>query len=448
MTWGGQWWKELGGAVLALSLSNAGIAQDKIVPDAQVEASVLKSLASAPELADQAIGSTTVYGTVTLSGSVQSDALRNKAEQLVANTAGVKKVVDELTIGVPASAEAGVSQPSEDTIDQAQQTDQGQQGTSQADPSQQGTVQSDGSMTPGTSAQPYPPQPPSSQGAPAPVERSQGPAGYPASSGAPYPQQGPQYPQQGPQYPQSAQQYPSSGPYTPAAPARPYRVQQAGQTVVVPTGTMLRVRLNQAMDSRHTAPGTAFDGTVLNDVFTGSMIAIPRGAIVQGHVSDTQPGGDLRGRGGIALELNQVTLEGHPYPLATESWSHQGYDKTGQTVGTTVGLGAAGATIGAIAGGGPGALLGAGIGAIVGLGASSATHSGEATVPSEAIVTFRLSQQTPLLTVSQAELDRLGAGLPPPPAGTQPMMRRRYYAPPPPPAYNYGPGYYPYPYYR
>jgi hypothetical protein len=207
------------------------------------------------------------------------------------------------------------------------------------------------------------------------------------------------------------------------------------------------VRVNQAMDSRHTQPGTVFDGIVLNDVFTGGVIAIPRGAMVQGHVSETQPGGDLRGRGGIALELNQVTLEGHPYPLMTESWSHQGYDKTGQTVGTTVGLGAVGATIGAIAGGGPGALIGAGIGAIAGLGASSASHPGEATVPSEAIVTFRLSQQTALQTVSQAELDRLGAGLPPPPAGAPPTMRRRYYAPPPPPPYYYGP-YYPYPYYR
>jgi hypothetical protein len=221
--------------------------------------------------------------------------------------------------------------------------------------------------------------------------------------------------------------------------------QQQGQSVIVPAGTMLRVRITQAMDSRHTQPGAPFDGVVLNDVLANGMVAIPRGAPVQGHVSDTQPGGDLRGRGGIALELNQVILEGHPYALATESWSHQGYDKTGQTVGTTAGMGAVGATIGAIAGGGPGALLGAGIGAIAGLGVSSASHQGEATVPSEAIVSFRLSQQAGLMTVSQAELDRLGAGLPSPPAGA-PSMRRRYYPPPPPP-YAYGPAYYPYPYY-
>jgi hypothetical protein len=139
-------------------------------------------------------------------------------------------------------------------------------------------------------------------------------------------------------------------------------------------------------------------------------------------------------------------LEGHSYPLVTEAWAHQGYDKTGQTVGNTVGLAATGAMIGAIAGGGPGALLGAGIGSVVGLGISSASKQGEATVPAEAIVNFRLSQQIALTTVSQAELDRLGAGLPPPSGVGQPQMRRRYYPPPPPPPY-YGPGYYPSPYY-
>jgi len=406
MKHGSQWWKPLGGALLAIGLSTTGFAQEKPVSDAQIEANVLKALASAPELTDQTIGSTTVYGTVTLSGAVQNEALRDRAEQLVANTTGVKKVVDELTIGTPVPAETGVSQPPEDNdnIDQAQQGNQPPDNMS-------------GAGTDPSPNVPPPPPPPQNQNSPAPIERSQD-----------------TYPQQ-----QSAPGYP------PSVRRQPYRVQQqAGQSVVVPAGTVLRVRINQAMDSRHTQPGAAFDGVVLNDVIMGGMVAIPRGAVVQGHVSDTQPGGDLRGRGGIALELNQITLEGHPYPLATESWSHQGYDKTGQTVGTTVGMGAVGATIGAIAGGGPGALIGAGIGAIAGLGASSASHRGEATVPSEAIVTFRLSQQTPLMTVSQAELDRLGAVLPPP-AGGQPMMRRRY-PPPPPPPYSYGPTYYPYPY--
>ena len=395
-------------------LSVAAIAQDKPLPDAQIESSVLKSLASAPELADQAIGTTTVYGTVTLSGSVRDETSRNKAEQLVANTVGVKKVVDELVIGTPAETpNPGVPQAGNET----------------AETQPDGTIAGDQQAQTAPMAQPNPP---------APVERSQTEQ-QPAYSQPPYPPQsqgGNGYPQRQPYPTYPSQPYPNQ---------RPYRVQQAGQSVVVPAGTMLRVRINQAMDSRHTQPGTTFDGVVISDVLADGSVAIPRGATVQGRVSDVQPGGDLRGRGWLALELNQVTLEGHTYPLATEAWSHQGYDKTGQTVGNTVGLGAVGAMIGAIAGGGPGALLGAGIGSVAGLGVSSASRQGEAAVPSEAIVNFRLSQQTGLTTVSQAELDRLGAGLPPP-SGMQPQMRRRYYPPPPPP-YYYGPGYYPAPYY-
>src|SRR5947209_20105421 len=47
-------------------------AQNPKVSDAQVEASVLKALAGASDLANQPLTTTTVYGVVTLSGSVQT----------------------------------------------------------------------------------------------------------------------------------------------------------------------------------------------------------------------------------------------------------------------------------------------------------------------------------------------------------------------------------------
>lgn len=393
-------------------LAATGFAQEKPMPDAQIESNVLKALAGAPELADQAIGTTTVYGTVTITGSVRDEASRDKAEQIVANTPGVKKVVDELTIGAPAAPDTAPAPPDQQVPEQADQNGQGSDPNSQAD----------GAMTAGGAQQQSAPPVYS----PAPVERSQ-------TQQAPY-QQSPE--QANGNYPPSNRQ------------PQPYRPQQAGQPVTLPVGAYLRVRVNQSMDSRHTQAGAAFDGVVINDVVLGGAVAVPRGALVQGQVVAAHPGGDLRGRGGLALQLTQITLEGQTYPLATEAWSQQGYDKTGQTVGTTVGLGAMGAMIGAIAGGGPGALLGAGIGGVAGLGLSSASHQGEAAMPAEAIVNFRLKQQAAINTVSQAELDRLAATMPPPNnAGGQPPQMRRRYPPPPPPPYAYGPGPYPYPYY-
>src|ERR1700733_3808939 len=90
----------------------SGLAQTKpgTMPDAQIEANVLKALAGAPELADQSITSTTVYGTVTLNGTVRDEPSRDLAEHLVANTAGVQKVVDQLVIGTPGAAVTSDSQ--------------------------------------------------------------------------------------------------------------------------------------------------------------------------------------------------------------------------------------------------------------------------------------------------------------------------------------------------
>src|SRR5260370_8181577 len=90
-------------AVLTGGLTGArgvGWAQEKsvTVPDAQIEANVLKALAGAPQLADQSISTTTVYGTVTISGTVRDEASRDMAEHLVSNAPRVKKVVHDLTI--------------------------------------------------------------------------------------------------------------------------------------------------------------------------------------------------------------------------------------------------------------------------------------------------------------------------------------------------------------
>lgn len=432
-------------AVLAAGLvaaSGVGFGQDQgaTIPDAQIEANVLKALASASELADQSISTTTVYGTVTLSGSVRDEASRVKAEQLAAHAPGVKKVVDELVIGGGTAAPTGVPQSPE-----------GAQGSNP-------NLQSDGTMAP-TSPQPNAGQDTGAQQAQQAPQQSPPYYGQPQGQpGYPYPQTGgqpQQYPSQYPPPPPYRHGYPYGPPPTYSQPQRPVVQQQAGQTVVVPVGTVVRVRINQALDSRKTQPGTEFDGIVLADVIAGNQIAIPRGASVQGIVSDTQPGTPLRGRGGLALQLTQVVLEDRAYPLATGEWQQAGVDKTGQTVGNTVGLGAMGAILGGVAGGGPGALLGAGVGSAVGLGISSVGSSGEAKIPAEAILDFRLTQQAALMTVSQAELDRLSAGLPQP---NQQLQRRYAYPypvayppPPPPPGYYYGPGYYPYspyPYYR
>ena len=409
------------------------------VPDAQIEANVLKALAGAPQLANENISTNTVYGTVTLSGSVKDEPTRQMAENLVSRANGVQKVVDELTLG--ASDGANGSAPMQDDSSQGNNS----------------VLQSDGTMAPPqTSGQPSAPNntpdwgpagPPRQMGQSNPPDDSSmngQPSPQPAArqpyNGANNSQPGPGYGQQpyGQQaYPQQGS-YPNQQQYGQAGPP-PYGAQQAGQHVVVPSGSLIRIRINEGLDSKHTQPGTPFDAVVLNDVVADGAVAIPRGASVQGTVLDAKSGGVIKGHGELSLQLTQVTLGGRPYPITSDVWSHDSSDKSLQTINSAIGLGAVGAIIGAVAGGGPGAAIGAGVGGAAGIGSSAASGSRQVLIPSEAILTFHLTQPAPMVTISQAEMDRLSSGVP---VGAQ--MRRRY--PPPPPGYYARSPYYPYPY--
>jgi hypothetical protein len=370
------------------------------LPDAQVESNVLRALASAPELSTQNIQSSTVYGTVTLTGNVHDDGLRTKAENLAARAQGVKKVVDQLTLGDTPSPMAG--DPAADTSQPM--------GQSQPDPGQgsQPVLQSDGT---------YAPSPDGSgvQTAPQDAQNTGMNGGAPDNQGPPPP---PGYPQQ-----QSNRQ-PLTNQY---APAPPQGGQQAGMPVTIPAGAVLRVRINRGLDSQHVAPGTTFDGTVLTDVVADNAVAIPRGATVSGIVVDAKKAGVFKGEGQLSLQIQSLTLGGAVYPVQTDIWQRNGRDKTAGTVNNTVGSSAVGALFGALVGGGTGAAIGAGVGAGAGLAGSAASPRGQIFVAPESVLTFRTTSPIGVRTVSEQEMGRLSyAAGPQQPA--QPRMRR-YYSP-------------------
>jgi hypothetical protein len=423
--------------------AHAQNSQGSTMPDAQIEANVLKGLAGAPQLANENITTNTVYGTVTLSGSVKDEPTRQLAETLASRATGVKKVVDELTLSSTAGGDpAGGTNP---------------------------TLQSDGSTAPTPAPGAHAPDPDTYaaqhagdatngqnnlQDDPANVNQPAYRAPYGApdqgvpNAGAPTAGSGqPPYPPNQPPYSQNQQQ-----PYPPAQPPyrgqqgaylgdprnqpAPYGAQVAGQPVTVPAGSLLRIRINEGLDSKHTQPGTPFDAVVLNDVVADGAVAIPRGASVQGIVVDSKSGGVLKGHGEIQLKLTQVNLAGRSFPITTDVWTQDSSDKSGQTIGSAVGLGAFGALVGAVAGGGPGAAIGAAAGGAAGIGSSAASGSRQVLIPSEAILTFHTAQPAPMTTISQAEMDRLSYGVP---TGAQQPIRRR-------PQPYYGPVYYPRPY--
>ncbi len=412
----------LGFAVCAAGASaqDAPAAQPKF-PDAQVEANVLRALAGAPELSTQNIQTSTVYGTVTLTGNVHDEAMRTRAENLAARAPGVKKVVDELTLGDTPAATAAAAAPAQPSPSDS--TDAPQAG--------QPVLLSDGTYGPppdGTGTQP-PAAPQNNQDNNQTIPNNQSQT----ATMQPNQPQGP--PSRQPLY----QRHQGIGPFPSNQPGP--GSQQAGLDVTVPAGSMLRIRINRGLDSNHIQPGATFDGIVLTDVVAGGAVAIPRGATVSGTVVDAKKAGTFKGEGELSLQINTLTLGGNVYPLSTNVWARNGRDKTAGTVNNTVGSSAVGALFGALVGGGEGAAIGAGVGAGAGLAGSAASPRGQIIIPPESVLTFTTAAPTSVKTVSEQEMGRLSyaagpQGPPPPPQG-----RVRYYSPQY--GYYYGPAYYP-----
>jgi hypothetical protein len=375
------------------------------LPDAQVESNVLKALASAPELSSQNIQSSTVYGTVTLTGNVHDETMRTTAENLASRAQGVQKVVDELALGDTPPTQPG------DQADQGDQNGPPPNGQ-QPDGSQnnQMVLQSDGTYAPA----------PNQAGAPPDGQNMQG---QNAQNGAPPPPDGSQ-PQQGP--PDGRQ--PMDQNYGPPANGAPIPGgQRAGIPVTVPPGSMLRIRINRGLDSNHIQIGAPFDGTVLTDIIADGEVAVPRGATVSGVVIGAKKAGAFKGQGELSLQVNSLTLGGQVYQLNTEVWAENGRDKTPGTVGATVGTSAFGALLGGLAGGGVGAAIGAGAGAGVGLAGSAATPRGQIIIPPESVLTFRTAAPVTVKTVSEREMERLNYQAGPQQPTGPPQVR--YYSP-------------------
>jgi hypothetical protein len=407
-------------------------------------------LANAPDLSTQNIQSTTVYGTVTLSGNVHDEALRSKAENLAARAQGVKKVVDELTLGdTPATTAANDGDAQQGAPDGAQGNAPGADPGNNGQPGNNMVLQSDGTYAPaqpddqGQPAQQadnnnQPPQPGYDNGGQPgqPGGQPNGQPGYGQPNGQPaYGQPGgqpngqPGYGQPGPppgRQPMNGNGYGPGG----APNGNPYAGQRAGLQVTVPNGAALQIRINRGLDSNHVQPGTPFDGIVMNDIVANGVVAIPRGASIEGSVVEAKKAGTLKGRGILTLQITSLTLGGQTFPLMSNVWEQAGRDKTAGTVGNAVGLGAFGAIIGAVAGGGAGAAIGAGVGGAAGIASSAASPNGRVIVPPESVLTFTLAQPATVITVSQQEMARLS------------------YAAGPGPRPAYGPRPYPPPYYR
>ena len=402
--------------------------------DGQIEMDVVHALDASQALKNDLITAATIQSEVTLSGTVSSQGSKDLAGSIAGQVAGVTKVHNNLKVGDPQTAQNEAAPQPQDAQDATGAVAGAMPQQNNAPYGTQAQQQPNNNQPYGTQApqqaQPYP---------------GQNPGQYPDQSQ--YPAQG-QYPpppaQQRPQYgnPQQQQPYPGQPQYSqqqpypqqPQAPAYQY----ANGPVTIPQGTLLQLRTSEPLASKKAVDGNPVQFTVIQDVTMGGVLAIPRGAVVHGVVSEIKKSGELGGSPELALTLTSLDLGGQTYPLQSDEFKVKGPNKAGETVGNAVAGGLIGTIIGCAVGRGEGCAIGAGAGVAAGTAATAATPGPGVWIPAEAQVTFHLAAPLTVAPVSPQEAQRLAQGLYP---GGPTLYRR-------PPAYGpYGRPVYAAPYY-
>jgi len=321
----------LAGALLfAAGCKKEPVAAQSPRTDQQIASDVEAKIAAESALNGQSIQVAVANGIATLSGAANDDASRALAGNDAGSVDGVKTVVNNLTVQPPKQAVLAPVAPPPQNVEKKRKHHE-EKKVAEATP---------------------PPPPPVT---PAPVE----------------------------------QQTP---PPTPAPPPPP--PQPVAKTVTIPAGTVIPVRITEALSSKDAQPNQVFHGSLAGDLIADGMVAVPHGVSVTGRVVDAKDAAHFSGSSLLSIELTQISTKNRQIPVVTEAYSKEGQGRGKNTAVKTGGGAALGAIIGALAGGGKGAAIGAAAGGATGAGVNAVTRGQQVQIQPETLINFKL--QSPI----------------------------------------------------
>jgi hypothetical protein len=171
---------------------------------------------------------------------------------------------------------------------------------------------------------------------------------------------------------------------------------QPQSQVTVPAGTRILVRMVDSIDSNRNKAGDKFTATLETNLMAADTVVVRKGATVYGRLADASSAGRMSGSSQLTLELTDIVVGGTAYPILTSSYEVKGKGEGSSTAKKVVGGAGLGALIGGIAGGGKGAGIGAAAGGALGTGVAASKKGQQLSIPSEALLEFRLQQPAPL----------------------------------------------------
>jgi hypothetical protein len=328
----------------------------KTASDDQVASDIQSKLSADSGLQGKQLTVQAAKGTVTLSGTVDTDAQRDAASRYAASEAGVKQVIDNLQVG-PGGNQAQLAENTATPAPAPQPSEQ--EAKPSPSPKRHHPARRDADSSR------------SSASDSSPANGNQMASAAPASTAAPDP-----------------------APVTPPPPPPP----PPPVKITIPSGAALAVRLIDPIDSETAQQGQVFHATLNSPLSVDGETAIPSGYDVEGHVATVQSAGKFAGQSLLVLQLDRIKVGDKYYNIQSDQFTRKASSRTKNTAEKVGGGAILGAIIGGIAGGGKGAAIGTAAGAGVGGGVQAAGHSKQVKLDSETVLNFTL--QAPV-TVTQ-----------------------------------------------
>lgn len=364
--------------IVALVLAFAAGCSHK-ANDAALVTDIKAQMFSDPRLKDANLQVTAANGEVTLSGSVPDNAAHLDAYKIAAQTAGVVRVNDKISVDeAVAPPPAVASQPPPPQPPAVAKSEEAPKRRKERERRER--VQQNPPPDQNTDA--------AVNNAPPPDQQNDQSADQSANGSAPPPSD------------QAAEQAAPPAPPPPApAPPPPPQPQQ----VQIASGSTMTIRMIDSVDSSVNQAGEIFHASLDQPLISGDRVVVPKGADVYVRLVNASSAGRVSGKSELRLELVKLEFQGQSYPLVSSTYSLNGASQ-GREAAKKVGVGAVlGTLIGAVAGGGKGAAIGAGLGAAAGGGYQVATHGKQVRIPSETKLDFQLEQ--PLTVTVQPPLN-------------------------------------------
>jgi hypothetical protein len=292
----------------AIALTSTGC--HKAVPDATLTTNVNSAFAADAAVSQQPIQVAVQKGVVNLTGNVSDDTASTAAAQDAARVAGVKEVVNDLSVAGLAIAPT-ITSPAAPTNPRY------------ATAPEQAAIAQHQTLPPPSGNEPPPPQP-------------------------------------------------------------------VYHDVTVPAGKEIPVRITQSLDSQYTQPGGSFNGVVAHQVVQDGLVVLPVGSAVSGRVVEARDAAHFKGHSLLSIELTDIRRHGDLRQVSTDAYTVEGKNR-GKNSAEKIGGGAViGAVLGGIFGGGKGAAIGAAAGGGGGAAVQGFTRGEQVSIPSEAVIRFRL----------------------------------------------------------